>query len=142
MILLRDKLTFGLLPLVARILLAAEFVIAAHSKATGWSAQAAYMAAHGMTMIPPLLGAALAVEVVGSLCLATGFNARGAAAILFVYLGIVSIRLHDFWNIANPMAAGGAQTQFFKNLGMMGGLLMMAAYGPGRWALGARNESS
>jgi putative oxidoreductase len=142
MILLRDKLKFGLLPLVARISLAAEFVIAAHGKATGWSDQAAYMASHGMTMIPLLLGAALAVEVVGSLCLMTGFNARGAAAILCVYLGIVSLRLHDFWNIVNPMAAGGAQTQFFKNVGMMGGLLMVAAYGPGRWALGARKESS
>jgi putative oxidoreductase len=139
MILLRDTLTFGLLPLVARVLLAAEFVIAAHGKATGWSAQAAYMASHRMTLINPLLGAAFAIEVAGSLCLITGFKARGAAAIMFVYLGIVSIRLHDFWNIANPMAAGGAQTQFFKNVGMMGGLLMIAAYGPGRWALGGRN---
>jgi putative oxidoreductase len=117
MILLRDKLTFGLLPLVARLLLAAEFAIAAYSKATGWSSQAAYMTSHGMTMITPLLGAALAIEAVGSLCLITGVKARGAAAIMFVYLGIVSIRLHDFWNLANPIAAGGAQTQFFKNVG-------------------------
>jgi len=51
-----------------------------------------------------------------------------------VYLGIVSVRLHDFWNLTG-MAAGGAETQFFKNVGMMGGLLMIAAYGPGLWAL-------
>ena len=97
------------------------------------------MTSHGMTMITPLLGAALAIEAVGSSVSSPGVKARGAAAIMFVYLGIVSIRLHDFWNLANPIAAGGAQTQFFKNVGIMGGLLMIAVYGPGRWALAGRN---
>jgi uncharacterized membrane protein YphA (DoxX/SURF4 family) len=40
------------------------------------------------------------------------------------------------------MAAAGTETQFFKNLGMMGGLLMIAIYGPGRWALGASGSSA
>ncbi len=137
----RNTVRFGLLPLVARILLSAEFVIAAYSKATGWSGQAAYMASHGMTMINPLLAAALVIEGVGSLCLLTGFEARVAAAVMFVYLGIVSVRLHDFWNIANPQAASGTQTQFFKNLGIMGGLLMIAVYGPGLWALRRRGAT-
>jgi putative oxidoreductase len=134
---LRSKLTFGFLPLLARLLLTAEFAIAVDGKITDWQGQAGYMAAHGMTMIAPLLGAALAIELAGSIALVTGYQARAAAAVMFLYLGIVSLRLHDFWNIADPMAAGGAQTQFFKNLGMMGGLLMIAAYGPGRWAMGA-----
>jgi putative oxidoreductase len=134
----REKLMFGLLPLVARILVMVEFAIAANGKITGWSGQAAYMAASGMTFITPLLAAALAIEVLGSLCLLTGYRAREAAAIMFVYLGIVSVELHAFWRIADPMRAGGAQTQFFKNVGMMGGLLMIAVYGPGLWALRAR----
>src|SRR5437868_15216993 len=137
----RDKLTFGLLPLIARLLLTAEFAIAVNGKITDWSGQAGYMASHGMTMIAPLLGAALVIELVGTLALVTGYQARAAAAVMFVYLGIVGVRLHDFWNIADPMAAGGAQTQFFKNVGMMGGLLMIAAYGPGRWALGRRDDA-
>ena len=125
----------GLLPLLARFALSAEFVIAALGKATGWSGQEAYMAAHGLRLIGPLLGAALAIEALGTACLVTGFKAREAAAIMFVYLGIVSAELHDFWNLTG-MAAGNNETHFFKNLGMMGGLLMIAAYGPGRWALG------
>ena len=133
-----DRLRFGFLPLVARLLLTAEFAIAVNGKISDWSGQAAYMASHGMTMIAPLLGAALVIEFVGSLALVTGYQARAAAAVMFVYLGIVSVRLHDFWNIADPMAAGGTQTQFFKNLGIMGGLLMIAVYGPGRWVLGPR----
>jgi putative oxidoreductase len=130
-----DRLRFGLFPLIARLLLSAEFLIAVNGKITGWDGQAAYMAAHGMRFIPPLLGAALGIELVGSICLITGFGARIAAAIMFVYLGIVSVELHNFW-AKSGASAGMNQTEFFKNMGMMGGLLMMAVYGPGVWALG------
>lgn len=130
----RDQLIWGLLPLLARWAITAEFVIAALGKSFGWSGQAAYMASQGMTMIAPLLGAALVIEAAGSLCLITGFKTRPAAAIMCVYLGIVSVRLHGFWHMTG-MAAGVNETHFFKNLGMMGGLLMIAVYGPGRWVV-------
>jgi putative oxidoreductase len=61
-----------------------------------------------------------------------------------IYLMIVSVELHDFWNMSG-MPAGANLTQFFKNLGMVGGLLMIVSYGPGRWALGTghwRGEAS
>ena len=126
---------YGLLPLLARLMLAAEFAIAANGKISGWDGQAAYMARHGLHWIAPLLAIALVIEFVGTLCLVTGFAARTAAAIMFVYLGIVSVSLHDFWHMS-ANAAGMNQTEFFKNLGMMGGLLLVSVYGPGYWALG------
>ena len=42
--------------------------------------------------------------------------------------------LHNFWAFQG-MTAGGMQTQFLKNVGIMGGLLMIAACGAGRWSL-------
>jgi uncharacterized membrane protein YphA (DoxX/SURF4 family) len=70
---------YGLLPLLARLLLAAEFGIAANGKISGWDGQAAYMAAHGLHWIAPLLAIALVTEFVGTLCLVTGFAARTAS---------------------------------------------------------------
>lgn len=137
---LPDWFTYGALPFLARLLIASEFVIAVNGKIFGWSGQAAYMAAAGMTMIGPLLAAALVIEAVGTLCVVTGFKARYAAGVMFVYLGIVSVRLHGFWHMTG-MAAFANEGQFFKNLGMMGCLLMIAVYGPGRWILG-RDEST
>jgi putative oxidoreductase len=134
--LLSDRIRFGLLPLVARLLVTSEFLIAVLGKTFGWSGQAAYMQSKGMTLIVPLLAAALFIEAVGSLCLITGYQARTAAAVMFVYLGIVSVRLHGFWSETGRVS-GGDKTEFFKNLGMMGCLLMISVYGPGRWALGA-----
>jgi len=129
----------SLLPLVARLLLVSEFLIAVNGKISDWNGQAAYMASHGMHFIAPLLGAALAIELLGSACLITGFQARNAAAVMAIYLAIVSVRLHDFWHMTG-MAAGANQTEFFKNLGMIGGLLMIVAFGPGRWAIPTRNH--
>jgi putative oxidoreductase len=130
----RYQIRFGLLPLVARLLVTLEFLVAVAGKTFGWSDQAAYMQSKGMTMIVPLLAMALLIEAVGSLCLITGYRARTAAAVMFVYLGIVSVRLHAFWNQTGN-AAGMNETQFFKNLGMMGCLLMISVYGPGLWTL-------
>ena len=129
-----DTVKTGLAPLVARVLIVAEFAIAANGKIQGWDGQASYMAAHGMRFIGPLLAAALVIELLGSFALLTGLWAQRAAAVMFVYLGIVSVCLHDFWRMSG-MSAGATQTQFFKNLGIMGGLLMIAVYGPGRWAI-------
>ena len=135
---LNDTVRFGLLPLVARLLMVSEFLVALNGKITGWDGQAAYMASKGMHFIPPLLGAALVIELVGSICLISGYRAQLAASVMFVYLGIVSVRLHAFWS-QTGMAAGLNQGQFFKNLGMMGGLLMIAVYGAGRWVVGKRS---
>jgi putative oxidoreductase len=128
---------YGLLPLIARILVTLEFLVAVNGKIFGWSDQAAYMASKGMTFITPLLAAALAIEAIGSLLLIIGFRARAAAAVMFVYLGIVSVRMHAFWAMTGNSAAQN-ETHFFKNLGMMGGLLMIAVYGAGVWSIDAR----
>ena len=131
----------GALPLAARLLLVAEFAIAVNGKIQGWSGQEAYMAAHGMRFVAPLLAAALAIELLGSLCLVLGIEARLAAAILCVYLGIVSVTLHNFWRMSGT-AAGANQTQFFKNLGIMGGLLLLALHGPGAWTVQRERPAS
>lgn len=125
---------YGLLPFLARLLIASEFVIAVNGKIFGWAGQEVYMASAGMTMIGPLLGAALAIEALGTLCVVTGVRARTAAAVMFVYLGIVSLRLHGFWHMSG-MAAAANETHFFKNMGMMGCLLMIAVYGQGQWVV-------
>lgn len=135
--LLPEWFRYGLLPFLARLLIASEFVIAVNGKIFGWAGQEAYMAAAGMTMIGPLLGAALAIEALGTLCVVTGVRARTAAAVMFVYLGIVSLRLHGFWHMSG-MAAAANETHFFKNMGMMGCLLMIAVYGPGGWVVRSR----
>lgn len=124
-------------PLIARLLISAIFVQGALGKILGWSGQASYMQSHQLSvkLIPAMLAIALVIEAVGVLCLISGWRARAAALVMFLYLGLVSLLLHNFW-----AAQGGMQTQFLKNLGIMGGLLMIAAFGPGKWSVSRVNE--
>lgn len=74
------------------------------------------------------------IEAAGVLCLIVGWRARAAAFVMFLYLGLVSVLLHNLW-AAQGMTASGMQTQFLKNIGIMGGLLMIVAFGPGKWSV-------
>jgi putative oxidoreductase len=129
-------LSTAVFPFIARLFISAIFVQGALGKMMGWTGQASYMQSHQLPtqLIAPMLGIALVIEAAGVVCLILGWQARTAAFIMFIYLGVVSVLLHNFW-AAQGASAGGMQTQFLKNLGIMGGLLMIAANGPGRWSV-------
>src|SRR6266404_6103096 len=118
--------TQGVIPLIGRLLLSVIFSTSAISKSFSWPGNVEYMSAKHLPLIPVLLAAALLIEALGSLCLITGFASRLAATVMFLYMIPVTFLLHDFMG-----------TQFQKNLGIMGGLLMVASFGPGRFALAA-----
>ncbi|HET7440180.1 MAG TPA: DoxX family protein [Terriglobales bacterium] len=126
--------------LMARLLIVYIFATSGLGKILGWSGNVQYMSRHHLPMIPVLLGAALLIEVGGSLCLITGFQARAAAFVMFVYLLFVTLLLHNYWAHSGDVA-GMQETHFRKNLAIMGGLLMITARGPGKWAIGERERS-
>ena len=123
--------TQGAIALLARWLISIIFVTSAYSKMFGWSANIEYMNSKHMPSAALLLAAALVVEAAGSFCLITGLGARIAATVMFCYMIPVTFLLHEFMSV-----------NFQKNLGIMGGLLMIAAFGPGRIALEARIASA
>ena len=109
-------------------------------KIFGWSGNVAYMSTRHLPMIPLLLAVAMVIEVGGSLCLVTGYEARIAAFVMFWYTTAVTILFHNYWASSEMMAAM-QETHFRKNLAIMGGLLILAYSGPGKWALGRRGDS-
>ena len=119
--------TQGAITLLARWLVSIIFVTSAYSKLFGWSANIEYMHSKHMPAAVFLLAAALVVEATGSFCLITGFAARIAATVMFFYMIPVTFLLHEFMSV-----------NFQKNLGVMGGLLLIAAFGPGRISLELR----
>lgn len=119
--------TQGALSLLARWLITVIFLTSAYSKLFGWGANIEYMHSKHMPAAALLLGAALVVEAAGSFCLITGVGARIAATVMFLYMIPVTFLLHEFMSV-----------NFQKNLAVMGGLLMIVAFGPGGIALEAR----
>jgi putative oxidoreductase len=120
--------------LVGRILLALIFIISGWSKITGFAGTAGYIAAKGMPLPEVMAAGAIAVEFLGGLALLVGFKARWAALAIFLFLIPTTLIFH------NPagLPAQEAQAQFthlMKNFSIMGGILMVFAFGPGRFSI-------
>ena len=78
-------------------------------------------------------------DVVAGVALATGHVTRPAAAVLAAGLVPSTIAAHPFWDRSRTDRATD-QTQFLKNLGLLGGLLLAVADTEGRPGLGYRTS--
>jgi putative oxidoreductase len=127
-------------PLLGRLRMAYIFATSGIGKVFGRSGNVAYMSTRHLPLIPVLLAIAMVTELAGSACLVTGYHARIAAFVMFWYTTAVTVLFHNYWASSEMMAAM-QETHFRKNLAIMGGLLMLAYSGPGKWALGRRGSS-
>ena len=129
-------------PLLARLLIAILFIPAGLMKIPGFDATAAYMAAKGLPLVTVLLVLTILIEAGGGLLILLGWRAREAALILFLFLIPVTVIFHGFWTIEDAAARMNEQRAFMKNLAIMGGVLMIAALGPGPLSLGRKPAAS
>jgi putative oxidoreductase len=127
-------------PLAGRWMMTYIFATSGIGKIFDWQGNVAYMGMRHLPMIPVLLAAAMVIEVAGSACLVTGYQARVAAFVMFWYTTAVTVLFHNYW-ASSAMMAGMQETHFRKNLAIMGGLLMLAYSGPGKWALGNKGKN-
>jgi putative oxidoreductase len=128
------------LSLVGRLLLAALFLPAGIGKISGFAGTAGYIASKGLPL--PEVGAAIAilVEIGGGLALIAGFGTRAAALVLALFTLAASFIFHNYWGVPAEQAFV-QQLMFFKNIAVVGGLLVLAAHGAGAWSVDARRQA-
>ena len=128
------------LALVSRLLLAALFLPAGLSKIGGFEGTAGYIASVGLPM--PAVGAAvaIAVEVLGAVALILGLGTRWAALALAAFTLVASFFFHNFWAMPAEQQMM-QQLMFMKNIGVVGGLLALVAFGAGAFSLDARRKA-
>ena len=120
--------------LVGRILLAWLFINSGFGKLTGFEATVGYIASKGLPL--PQVGAAIAVlvELGAGLLLAIGFKARWSALVIGIFTIAAAVLFHDYWN-ADAASKMAQSINFWKNISITGGLLMVFAFGPGRYSV-------
>jgi putative oxidoreductase len=137
------KSASGILALCGRLCMSLIFLTSAYSKISGWGGNVQYVATRHFTnpiVVGVMLGGALVIEWIGALCLILGYQARIAGLVMALYLIAVTLIFHNFWVITNEMARAVMFMHFQKNLGLIGGLLMVAALGAGPIALDNRRD--
>lgn len=131
----------GFLTLLARVMLAAIFLLAIVGKATNFAATADMMGKQGVPSPQILLGGAIAFLAIGGLSVVLGLKGRLGALLLLVFLGAATYYFHDFWKLPADTPADVKQQEiiaFMKNLALMGAMLFLLANGTGPWSLDGR----
>lgn len=128
------------LALIGRLLFALLFLPAGISKIGGFAGIVGYIGSKGLPMAG--LGAVIAivVEVGGALALIAGFGTRLAALVLAAFTLVATFFFHNYWGVPADQAMV-QQLMFYKNIAVVGGLLVLAAHGAGAWSLDARRQA-
>jgi putative oxidoreductase len=75
------------------------------------------------------------MAMLGGLSVATGFKAKWGALLIILFLVPVTVMMHNFWAVQDPMMAQIQMAMFMKNLSMLGGAILIFHFGSGPMSL-------
>ena len=116
-------------PVIGRVLIALIFILFGFGKITDFGSNLGYMQAFNVPFATFVLVIAIAVELLGGISLILGLKTKWGAGALIIYTAIITLIFHT--NLADQTQL----IQFMKNLAIIGGLILIANYGPGPFSL-------
>ena len=125
--------------LVGRILMAWLFIPAGFGKLMGFSGAVGYASAMGLPMPEVGVAVGLLIELVCGIMILIGFMTRPAALLLAFFTLVASFFFHAYWSLPADQAMV-QQLMFNKNIAVVGGLLVLAAFGAGTFSVDARRN--
>ena len=113
---------------IARVMLVIIYFMGGFALFTGMDGVIGYAAGKGIPAIAVWAG--YAIKLFGGLAVIVGFQTRIAALLLVIFTLMTAFIFHgDFGNV------------FWKEISMIGGLLLVAAYGPGELSVDGRKAN-
>ncbi len=125
--------------LLGRICFAAIFIVAApgHFKAQ----EIAYAAHAGVPLASLAVPVSGLMALAGGLSIALGYRTKIGAWLLVLFLVPVTLTMHNFWAATDPTMAQLQMAMFMKNVGLLGGALLLSYFGAGPMSLDARRQT-
>lgn len=120
---------------LGRVLFAAVYVVFAPLDFTQQGV--AFAAQQGVPLPAVLVPLAGLISLAGGLSVILGYRARLGAWLLVLFLVPVTIILHNFWAVTDPMMAQVQLGFFMANVSRIGGALLIAHFGAGPVSLDA-----
>lgn len=123
--------------LVARILLVILFVLFGYFKLIGFAGTVAEMASASLPI--PMVAAAVTVilEFFVGIAILVGFFTRPLALLLAAYTLATAFIGHRYWTMTGTAHVAN-MINFYKNVSIMGGFVLLALTGPGRYSIDRR----
>jgi putative oxidoreductase len=131
----------NILNLLGRFAIAGLFLPAGLNKLMGVEGTTGYFSSLGLPAVAILVWIVIAIEILGGVALILGYRTRLVAIALALFTLLASIAGHAFW-AAPADAAFIAQLLFFKNIAIIGGLLVLASSGAGSISIDGRKTKA
>lgn len=115
--------------LLGRILFSLIFLISAPGHFSSQSI--AYAAGQGVPAAGIMVPLSGIIAGLGALSIIFGYKTRLGAWLIILFLVPVTLWMHTFWKITDPMMRQMDMAMFMKNVALTGGALIIAYFGAG-----------
>jgi len=126
----------GPVVLLGRLFFAAIFLMAGPNHFTKQAI--GYAASQGVPLASIAVPVSGLLAIIGALSILLGYRAKVGAWLIALFLIPVTLMMHKFWGVSDPMMAQVQMIMFMKNIAMLGGALLIAQFGAGPLSLDAR----
>ena len=100
----------------------------------------AYAAAQGVPLASIAVPLSGVLAIAGGLSILLGYRAKLGAWLIVLFLIPVTLMMHKFWAVQDPMMAQMHMGMFMKNVAMLGSALLISQFGAGPFSLDARRS--
>ena len=123
------------IPLAARIFLSLIFFNAAISHLTGFSEFVELIGSQGLPLASLLAIGTIVFQFLGAVFLVLGYKINIGSILLIIFLIPATVLFH------NPIADPSQLNDFLKNIGLIGGLLMLIYAGSGALSIDGKKKT-
>ena len=120
--------------LLGRILLGGYFIMSGYNHFKNLNMLTGYAQSKGVPLPKVAVFATGLMLLLSGAGILLGVYVEYAVLLLSVFLVGVTFKMHQYWKVSDPMQRMGERVNFYKNLGLLGGVLMLLAI-PLPWAL-------
>jgi putative oxidoreductase len=99
-----------------------------------------YAASQGVPLASIAVPLSGVLAIAGGISILLGYRAKLGAWLIAVFLVPVTLMMHKFWAVQDPMMVQIQMVMFMKNLAMLGGALLISQFGAGPFSLDARRS--
>jgi len=132
------RITQGAVVVLGRFFFALIFLMAGANHFSKQSIGYAVSAGVRLASIAVPLSGVLAIA--GGLSILLGYRAKLGGWLIVLFLVPVTLMMHKFWLVQDPMMAQIQMILFMKNVSMLGAALLISQFGAGPFSLDGRHS--
>jgi len=113
--------------LLGRVLLGGYFIMNGYNHIKNLNALTGYAQSKGVPTPKMAVFVTGLMLLLGGAGVLLGVFVEFSITLLSIFLIGVTFKMHKYWEVTDPMMQMGERVNFYKNLGLLGGVLMLLA---------------